>query len=89
MFDLVAIGIVWVAHDPCGASVAHDLALFDNVVDPEANVVDANEILARTLRRRVGLELQKGKIHDAICQEQPSASAPSSSVTSSSPSASL
>jgi hypothetical protein len=58
MFDLIAIGIVWVAHDPGGASVAHDLALFDNVVDPEANVVDADEILAGTLRCRVGLELQ-------------------------------
>src|SRR5262245_42725429 len=69
VFDLVAIGIVWVAHDPRGASVAHDLALFDNVVDPEANVVDTNEIFARTLRRRVRLELQEGKIHDAICQE--------------------
>src|SRR4029450_3442484 len=50
-------------------SVAHDLALFDNVVDPEANVVDANEIVARTLRRRVSLEFQEGKVHDAIGQE--------------------
>src|SRR5262249_52867446 len=32
-------------------------------------MVDTNEILARTLRRRVRLELQEGKIHDAICQE--------------------
>src|SRR5262249_19311168 len=32
-------------------------------------MVDTNEILARTLRRRVGLELQEGKIHDAIGQE--------------------
>src|SRR6516164_4412592 len=69
VFDLVAIGIVWVAHDPFGASIAYDLALFDNVVHPEANMVDANEILARTLRRSVGLELQEGKIHDAISQE--------------------
>src|SRR5262249_3349117 len=69
VFDLVAIWIVWITHDPFGASIAYDVALFDNVVDPEANVVDANEILARTLRRRVGLELQEGKIHDAISQE--------------------
>src|SRR5262245_43351879 len=32
-------------------------------------MVDANEILARTLRCRVGLELQEGKIDDAIGQE--------------------
>src|SRR5262249_31635552 len=36
---------------------------------PEADVVNANEILARTLRRRVGLELQEGKIYDAVSQE--------------------
>ena len=69
MFDLVSIGIVWVAHDPCGATVAHDFTLFDNIVDPEANVVDADVILARTLRRLVGLELQEGQIDDAIGQE--------------------
>src|SRR5262249_15265605 len=69
VFDLVAVGIVRVAHDPGGASVAHNLALFDDVVDPEAKMVDANEVLARTLRRRIGLELQEGKIHDAIGQE--------------------
>src|SRR5215468_2999807 len=69
MLDLVAIGVVWVAHNPCAANVTHDFALFDNVVDPEANVMDANEIFARTLRCHVGLELQEGKIHDAIGQE--------------------
>src|SRR5262249_53147813 len=69
VFDLVAVGIVGVAHDPCGAGVARDFALFDDIVDPETDVVDANEILAHSLRRLIGLELQEGQIDDAIGQE--------------------
>src|SRR5262249_8975923 len=42
VLDLVAVRVVRIAHDPGRADVARDLALFHHVIDPEADVMDAD-----------------------------------------------
>src|SRR5260370_34663443 len=46
---LIAVWVVRVAHDPGRADVARDLALFHHVIDPEADVVDADIVHAGAL----------------------------------------
>src|SRR6185437_14354914 len=69
VLDLVAMRVVGVAHDPGRAGVARDLALLDHVVDPEADMVDADEIRAGALRGLVALEMEDGEVDHAVGQE--------------------
>ena len=69
VLHLVAVRVVRIAHDPGGAGVAHDLALLDHVIDPEADVVDADIVLAGALRGLVALEVQDGEVDHAVGQE--------------------
>src|SRR5262249_46522795 len=69
MLDLVAVRVVGIAHDPGRAVVAHDLALLDHVIAPEAEMVDADEVLAGALGGLVALELQDGEVDHAVGQE--------------------
>jgi len=85
VLHLIAVRIVRIAHDPFGASAAHDLALFHHVIDPEADVMDADIILAGALRRLVRLEVQDREFTTPSVRNTPSASGPSSSDTSCSP----
>src|SRR5688572_6857794 len=69
VLDLVAVRIVRIAHDPGRADVARDLALLDHVVDPEADMVDADEVHAGALRGLVALEVEDGEVDHAVGQE--------------------
>ena len=71
VLDLVAVRVVRVAHDPGRAGVARDLALLEHVIDPEADMMEADIVNAGTLRGFVGLEVQDGEIHHAVGQERP------------------
>src|SRR5262249_46467144 len=58
-----------VAHDPGRADVARDLALLDHVIDPEADVVNADIVRAGALRGLVALEVENGEVDHAVGQE--------------------
>src|SRR5262249_40421339 len=69
MLHLVAIRVVRIAHDPGRAGIACDLPLLHDVVDPETDVMDADEVFAGALRGLIALEVQDGEVHDAIREE--------------------
>src|SRR6266850_4128519 len=69
VLHLVAVRIVRIAHDPGRADVARDLALLDHVIDPEADVVDADKVHAGALRSLVALEVEDGEVDHAVSQE--------------------
>ena len=71
MLDLIPIRIVRIAHDPGGAGISRDLALLHHVIDPEADVMDADKILAGALGGLVALEVQDRQIDDPVGQEHP------------------
>ena len=89
VLHLVAVRIVRIAHDPGGARVARDLALLDHVIDPEADVMDADIVLAGALRGLVALEVQDGQVDHPVGQEHALGQRAIESVTSCRPTACL
>src|SRR6185437_9534749 len=53
------VPVIGLAHEPLSASKLDPLARAFDIVDPDAEMVEAHEILAFTLRRRVRFEIEQ------------------------------
>ena len=63
------VAIVRLAHDPFAAGFFDALLRRLDIIDPDAEVMQADEVLAHALRRPIALEGEERHVHQAIGQK--------------------